>query len=270
MKPHSSLKSFYSETGKLIRREYHSGDTSQIDEYHYNAFDRPEASSMLYNGVPSEIKYYYTYNDLKHITQKTVLLKRYSHKPPFELMEEHITINKYHYDYDAFNRIIKKVCCDDGCTTVYYITKYIYSGNKLILAELCTGKGLIHRMEHYYYLSENVWEKKVVFPDGALSCYIKCSLLDSHKVRKELISPVRGPYKWRIDDCDAYGLTISPFEDIVTPPMLCEILDYAVSLKKTSLYLCTQETDMMAYSNEIGKIMEAYKEKFEIIVNYFM
>lgn len=211
----------------------------RIYQYNYNDY----TDEMIYYQI-EEIKYNSKKDKIKEITKSMgeinldiVYESIYDEK--FNLMEERLNryftdmddVIVYYYEntYDEDNRLIKVVKKDnDG--KIFGTTDYIYNNfNQLIRKEIKYNGGFYETI-NYLYNDGKLYEESI-FKNGKLSHYKSCCILEDGRIKKTLINPARGKYKWELsyDGEDSKSCQVYMHKPILTVDMIKEIMDYIIT-----------------------------------------
>lgn len=208
-----------------------------------------------------EISYENTYDDNNNLLIKVANI--YS----FETGHD-VKIHLYENLYDDNGNLIK-VIEKYKTGELLEITHLFYINKKVIRKEVTNnyGKNEIHL--YYYDHDGRIFEEKILV-NGELSYYYIYNLSRDGIPKKNLISPAKGKYRWKLKyDCsDGETCEISPVDSDLTPDMIIEIMEYIFNTFTDRIKLVIID---VLYINlpdidENRKIYDYYLENFNIRV----
>lgn len=191
-----------------------------------------ETHEIYYNSKNDMIRDMYT--SMGNISRDIVYDNIYDEK--FNLIKksikegDRVDLYKYENTYDENNRLIKVIeKCEER--DLYRTIDFQYSGVNLIKKVFKNNYG-IENTSKYYYNEEGVLYEEEVFNGKELSHYYNYNLLEDGRVRKTLVSPAKGKYRWKLEygnhqaeqDCEVYIL-----EPFLTVELIKEVMNYIIS-----------------------------------------
>ena len=157
---------------------------------------------------------------------------------------------------------------DDGkfCNTI----KYYYKEGLLYKEEMCNRDNLTYLTYYKYDENKDLLEKEFRPNSGDVSHYYIYKKIGEDDFSYTLVNPEKSKYKWQLSDIDEECATIDIVEELTTPEVFKEILEYIVNnySRVKWLYLMIYETDNITYSDELEKVRKYYKEKYNIECTY--
>lgn len=211
--------------------------------------------------ILTEISYENTYDE------KDNLLKKVANIYSIETGHD-IRIHLYENLYDDNGRLIKVI---ERYKTgeVLEITHLFYINKKVIRKEVTNdyGKNEIHL--YYYDQNGRVYEEKILV-NGELSHYYIYSLSKDSILRKSLLSPAKGKYRWKLKyDCsDGETCEIFPVDSDLIPDMIIELMEYILNTftDRIKLVIINVLYINLPDINENRRIYDYYLDKYDIRV----
>jgi hypothetical protein len=200
--------------GEVISYETH--------EIYYNCKDdiiRDIDKSM--GKVTQDIVYENIYDEKFNLIKKRI--------NDYSIHGDRVDIYTYENIYDEKNRLIKVTeKCEER--DLFGTTVFHYNGDKIITKESKHNYGFYsHKISNYYYNEEGILYEEEVLNGKYLSHYYNYILLEDGRMRKTLVSPAKGKYRWKLeyeDNYDKQSCEVYILEPIITTHMIKEIMEY--------------------------------------------
>ena len=152
----------------------------------------------------------------------------------------------------------------------YNTTTYTYKEGLLYKEEMCNRDNETYLTYYKYDENKDLLEKEFRTNSGEVSYYYKYKKIREDDFSYTLVNPGKSKYKWKLSDIDEDSATIDIVEELTTPEVFKEVLEYIIKnySRVKWLYLMIYETDNITYSDELQKIREYYEAKYNIECTY--
>lgn len=211
--------------------------------------------------ILAEISYENTYDEKGNLVKQVANIYRIE-------TGHDVRILLYENLYDDRDRLIKVVeKYESG--EILEIIHFSYSNAKIIKKKAINsyGKNDVHI---YSYDNDNRLIEERILINDELSYYYIYSLSKDGTLRKNLISPAKGKYRWKLKyDCsDGETCEISPVDSDLTPDMLIEIMEYILNTFTDRIKLVIIDVLYINLPdiNENRRIYDYYLDKYDIRV----
>ncbi|MCL2416114.1 MAG: hypothetical protein FWD01_04795, partial [Defluviitaleaceae bacterium] len=201
---------------------------------------------------------------------------------------------EYEYEYDEHDNIIcetkkgKDSLFGESESRIFYKNSYI--DNHLVESIITTSDGRelnknlffyddkenkLTRIERYgktdetfqlfqteyVVFNDNIIEKTVRLPNGVLAYYDIIEVNGNEIIKRYLLNPVKGDYYWYVGSLDEHRCYICVSEEVLTVNIFREMLDYALTLKKSDnrMHVIT-DAPVIWPDKEIGEVEESFKK----------
>ena len=187
-----------------------------------------------------------------------------------KIIREDKNIKSYKNIYSNLGILLSTSLYDDEggfCNTIVYS----YKGGLLYKEEMCNKYNETYLTYYKYDENKDLLEKEFRTNSGEVSHYYTYKKIGEDDYSYTLGNPGKSKYKWKLSNINEDRAAIDIVEELTTPEVFKEIFEYIIknySMVKC-LYLMVNETDAITYSDEIEKVKEYYKGKYNIECNYF-
>ena len=187
-----------------------------------------------------------------------------------KIIREDKNIKSYKNIYSNLGILLSTSLYDDEggfCNTIVYS----YKGGLLYKEEMCNKYNETYLTYYKYDENKDLLEKEFRTNSGEVSHYYTYKKIGEDDYSYTLGNPGKSKYKWKLSNINEDRAAIDIVEELTTPEVFKEIFEYIIknySMVKC-LYLLVNETDAITYSDEIEKVKEYYKGKYNIECNYF-
>jgi hypothetical protein len=234
----------------------------EIKEIEYNCKeDMVREKTKRMGKVDGEIIYENIYDEKFNLIEKR--LNRHSINTG-----DDVFIYLYENIYDENGRLMKALSKDEN-EEIYGTIDYEYDNKQLIRKEE-KYKGNYNTTHYYYYNEKGILYEETVIISDEISCYYQYNTLEDGRVKKNLVNPVRGKYKWRFkyDKEDIKNCEVYMHEPILTADMIKEIMDYIIANYKDTIDCVIIDilNINLLYRYENPEIYNYYRDNYGIVI----
>lgn len=210
------------------------------------------------------------------------------------------TYDKYHnilskkykwYDYDKTSKYKspEEIELDNGFKFSEFTIDYMYTYNEAGLVEkFIDTDGIEHEFKYkdgkltskslsngetieFSYLNNKIYEEKVFLDNMVLGKIIKYNYYDNDYLVKKIFSPANDNLGWSVDDLDILKSTstVTIYEEILTPQILKNIIEYSKSYTNNHLSIYIMGAyilDDWTFEEENNVIKSYYSTNYDISV----
>ncbi|MDU5080957.1 hypothetical protein [uncultured Tissierella sp.] len=232
-----------------------------IEEIEYNCKeDMVREKTKRMGKVDGDITYENIYDEKFNLIEKR--LNRH-----FTDIDD-VVVYLYENIYDEENKLIKTIE-KDGEGNFLGTTAFEYSNGQLIKKETKYKEGF-YKTISYYYDEEGRLYEQAILNDGELLYHYNYSILEDGRMRRTLVNPARGKYKWELGYGygDKDSCTVDIYEPALTLDMIKEIMDYIIGNYKgiINCVIITIFNVNLLYRYENPEIYNYYRDNYGIVI----
>lgn len=187
----------------------------------------------------------------------------------YSIHGDQVDLYTYENIYDEKNRLIKVIeKCEERDS--FGTIDFKYSSEKIIKKESKYNYG-INKTSNYCYNEDGILYEEEVFNGKELSHYYNYNLLEDGRVRKTLVNPAKGKYRWKLkyeDSQDKQSCEVYIFEPIITVDMIKEMMNY-ITLNYKDIINCVIIDifgKILIYRYENPDIYKYYSDNYGIYI----